>query len=186
MRAALANALSLLGHPVVVMPLAAIVALRSGGESATPILGIVLGLTTAVLIYAFVQVRSGRWRDMDASAHHERTELNLGLAGALAVATALSWAIGVDPRVITGLALACAIIMVALLMRTRFKLSLHIAFAVYAAFVASSSIAASCAFALLACALAWARLALRRHDLPDVIAGALTGAVAGIALLLIA
>lgn len=185
MRLALANALSVIGHPLLALPAAVAFVLytSSGRTSSLAPLGLVFVVVAAVFLYSLARVLSGHWRDTDASAQYERAELNLLIAPALAVATGIAWANALHPKLVVGLALACAIIVAALLTRTLFKLSLHVAFGVYAAFIVWPNIGASTTLIGLACAVGWARLALKRHTLIDIIAGALAGGAAGTALL---
>jgi hypothetical protein len=61
------------------------------------------------------------------------------------------------------------------------KLSLHVAFAVFAAFLVWPNTVASAALTLVALSVAWSRIALRRHVAADIILGVLAGAAAGLA-----
>jgi membrane-associated phospholipid phosphatase len=62
------------------------------------------------------------------------------------------------------------------------KLSLHLAFAVFAALLLHKVGTLWMVIALLfATAIAWSRLALERHTRRDLLAGAVVGAVAGLA-----
>ena len=80
------------------------------------------------------------------------------------------------------LALSAAIILVAMLIARWCKLSLHLAFVVFAACLLRELGTASMLAALLfATAVAWSRLALQRHTPRDLMAGAVAGALAGLA-----
>lgn len=61
------------------------------------------------------------------------------------------------------------------------KLSLHEAFAVFAAFLVWPNHAATIGLAAVAVLVGWSRLALRRHVAADIILGALAGASSGLA-----
>lgn len=163
------------------MPTALAVVALSDRSAETALL-VVSGVAAAVFAYTLIQARSGRWADMDASRQSERVELNVFLVLALCVSTAAAWALDAASKLILGLALAAAIVVAALLLRTLFKLSLHVAFAIYAVFVVWPNSTAAAAFAVLACAVAWSRLVLRRHTRIEVVAGGIAGAAAGLAL----
>lgn len=178
----LARAVSILGHPLVLLPAAALaLAFNSGaaGDGAWMALGFAV-FAALVVGGSWWQVRRGRWAHVDASRREERRTLNRFLLVALALAAVLSLAAGLTPRLALGLALAAALIAVALLTARLCKLSLHLAFAIYAAAllarIAPGYGLAALAFAAL---VAWSRLALERHAPRDLVAGALSGAVAG-------
>lgn len=126
------------------------------------------------------QVRRGRWQHVDASRHEERRTLNRFLLIALALAAVLGWFAGQPVQLALGLILAAALIAVAMLGARWCKLSLHMAFVIYAAILLGQIHpgwgAVGLAFAAL---VAWSRLKLRRHVPRDLVAGALAGAVAG-------
>lgn len=172
---------------MLVLPLAILVLLvaRGGGQDAWWWLpGFVL-FAVVVMGYSQLQVRRGQWTHVDASGLHERKSLNRFLGAALLVCTLLS-GLAQAPRELTlGLGLSTLMVWVAMLSAPWCKLSLHLAFVVFAAALLAS---VSWWFAL--CGLffsglvAWSRLHLQRHVPRDLIAGALTGAVAGLVFLL--
>lgn len=185
-RMTLARVVSILGHPLLVMPLATLLAAHSRGADAATVRVLVATVATlALLVFAYstAQVRSGRWQHLDASRGSERRRLNTVLL--LALGTAAAWSFlrtGMSPLAVA-LAAAAAIVAAALLLARWLKLSLHVAFGVFAALLAGSPLAAILLLALAA-AVAWSRLALERHSCGDVVAGALAGAVAGVVFLI--
>jgi len=178
----LARAVSIFGHPMLVMPLAAWLAARnSRGDGSTTwlVLIAIVALGLVVLAYSASRVRGGHWQHVDASAPDERRGLNLFLLGVFVLAAALAaWHSGNSP-ITVALLLAAAVILLALLTAACCKLSLHVAFACFAIFV-PGSFAAAAGIAILAIAVAWSRLVLGRHDRRDILVGALAGMVAGI------
>lgn len=178
----LARAVSILGHPMLVMPLAAWLTTRNRhGDDATalPVLAAIAVLGLLVLAYSASRVRGGHWQHVDASAPGERRGLNVFLLGLFGLAAALAaWHSGHSP-ITVALLLAAAVILLALLTAPWCKLSLHVAFACFAIFV-PGSLAAAAGMAILAVAVAWSRLALGRHERRDILVGALAGMVAGI------
>lgn len=176
---ALARLLSVIGHPLVVMSLAAWIALGSGTD---PRAWLPLLLAIAVvLVYSFLQVRRGRWLHIDAVQPGERRGLNLFLLALFCALAALAWWRGFGHAALLP-ALAAAIIGCALLTERYCKLSLHLAFAVYAALVfATVHPVPGIIAALLAVAVGWSRLRLGRHVSIDLVAGALAGSGAGLA-----
>ena len=177
-----ARALSVIGHPALLMPLA--VALGIVGADAPPPL-LQIALTTAVLVavivglYSLWQVRAGRWAHVDASQPRERSQLNLFLALLLFGAAGLLWALGQPPAVALGAGVMAVLVLAAHLLRRWLKLSLHAAFAVFAASLVWPSIVGVVLILALAAGVAWSRLVLRRHTLPEVLLGLLLGAAFG-------
>lgn len=175
---AFARTLSIMGHPVVVLPLALWLAtLRGTADMRTPI-GLA-GFGALVVAWSWWQVRRGRWAHVDASATGERRSLNAFLLGLLAAGAVLAWRFA--PREVAwAIGLSLPIVALAMGSARWCKLSLHVAFAVYAALLlwglGTWALLAGLCFAAL---VAWARLALARHAPRDLVAGALAGALSG-------
>ncbi|WP_411834476.1 phosphatase PAP2 family protein [Pseudoxanthomonas mexicana] len=182
----LARALSIAGHPMLVTPLAALLLASRRGDAALAgrlALGFAL-FAVVVMGWSWWQVRRGRWAHVDASHREERRSLNLALLAAFALGAALSALAGAAAELVLGLALAAAIVAVALACVRLCKLSLHLAFAVYAACLLwPLGPAWTLAMLCMAAAIAWSRLRLQRHRPRDLIAGALAGGAAGAILL---
>ncbi|TQM17939.1 hypothetical protein FB548_1330 [Pseudoxanthomonas sp. 3HH-4] len=184
MPAPLARALSIFGHPMLVLPMAVLAIALARGDRRTAVWSALGFGAFAALVMGFSwwQVRRGRWGHVDASARHERSTLNRFLLAALtAGALLVAWR-GTLPLLALGLALSAFMILGAMLMARWCKLSLHLAFVVFAALllhrVGTLWMVVALVFAI---AIAWSRLALERHTHRDLLAGALVGAVAGFA-----
>ena len=170
---------------MVVLPLAALALTLARGQYR---IALWMGLGFAafagiVMAYSGWQVRQGRWSHVDASDRSERRSLNRFLLVALLGSTALAFWLGPSTELTLGLALSASMVAIAMLTSRWCKLSLHMAFAVFAAFLllVNAPWWAGLAGLCFAAAVAWSRLALQRHVPRDLIAGALTGALAGIA-----
>ena len=182
MRMAVARSLSILGHPLLVMPVAALLAMRAHGAdvASTRTLMIVLGsLGLALLVYSSVQVRRGHWQHIDASQPIERRRLNGVLLLVLGGATLWAFVRQGWTSLTVASGAAAMIVVAALLLSRWLKLSLHVAFGVFAAFLPGPGWAAL-GLATLAAAVAWSRWVLQRHTPRDLLAGTLVGAMAGL------
>lgn len=178
----LARVVSIVGHPAVLMPASVLwAAAREGADprAAQVALQAAAAVIVVVLAYSIVQVRAGRLAHVDASVPAERVRLNLLLAGALVAATVGLWHTGANDAVVAGAAWSAAIVVVALAARRTLKLSLHCAFASYATALLWPSVAPLLLLAGLTAAVAWSRLALRRHTRAEVVAGLVVGGAAG-------
>ena len=181
---AAARALSVIGHPALLMP-ASVVWAASLRRAPPQVVQMAAAASAAVAIsvvaYSIVQVRAGRWQHVDASVAHERKQLHLFLALVLFGAAGLLWWGGQPRSVAAGLAIGGTLIAVAHLLRARLKVSLHAAFAVFAASLLWPSPAAVLLVLLLAAGVSWSRLVLHRHTRAEVVVGLLAGGAAGLA-----
>ena len=178
---AIARSLSILGHPLVVVPGAvAILVLHGRTSSAALIVSVVCGIAGVVLGFSFWQVRRGHWQHVDASAHAERRSLNLFLAIVLFLAAAVAFYQVPEPGLSLGLLLSGLLIVVMMSVSPWVKLSLHAAFAAFAVlllwplklwYVALASIVAA--------GICWSRVLLARHTVVEVVGGSLLGGLFG-------
>lgn len=174
-----ARAVSVAGHPAVLMPLAAVIA--SPGQMRRASLVVSLVCASSILGYSLYKARRGDWMHVDASVPAERAQLNARAGIGLLTAAAALFFSGLHVGVPVVIGLSGLIVVVAYLFQGVAKLSLHVAFAVFAAFLVWPDHVVAAAFAFAAAGVAWSRLALRRHVAADIILGALAGAAAGVA-----
>lgn len=175
----IARWVSIIGHPMALVPLAIAVAgardLR--WTSTAAILGLVGAALAVVAIQVRRGVRAGRFSDVDLTRREQRGSsylLGLLLAAAVLVALRLMGHRG------GGAVGALVLLAVAALVNLKLKASLHVAFALYAAALVGPRSPVWLALFLAAAALvAWSRLALGRHTVIEVIAGAAIGALGG-------
>ena len=182
MRVAVARAVSIIGHPVVLVPVAALIAASAQGASLQQmrlIGGALLALVVVVLGFSWLQVRAGRWSHVDASVRNERTSLNVFLAVLCFLSAALLWFLTRRPYMSVALALSGTLVVTALLMARWVKVSLHAAFAAFATALLWPINLAVVGGVLVTAVVVWSRLVLGRHVVADVMAGLLLGAAAG-------
>jgi hypothetical protein len=182
MRIALARTVSILGHPLLLLPAASLALAAAGGAPRTQLwlLGSVLG-ALAILIQAWSwrQVRRGRWQHVDASQRGERKGLNRFLLGLLLLTTLGVSLVHPLPALAWGLGCAAGMVAAGMVLARWLKLSLHVAFAVFsAALLAGLGPVALAAASALAVAVAWSRWVLGRHRPRELLAGAAIGALA--------
>ncbi len=177
-----ARAVSILGHPLLVLPVALLLpaALRGGDPRTLQAAFAGFALFAAfVLGWSRWQVRRGRWAHVDASQVSERRSLNRTLLVLIGLGALLAWRALPTPDPALALALSAGIVAVAMLTVRWCKLSLHIAFAVYAAGLlwplGWAAVVACCVFAV---GIAWSRLRLSRHRPRDLVAGTAVGLLA--------
>jgi len=177
----IARILSILGHPLVVVPGAvATLVLHGGASSETLSTLVICGIAGIVLVFSFWQVRRGRWQHVDASAPAERKSLNLFLAAVLFLSAAMAFYQLPASGLPLGLALSGFLIVAVMLVSPWIKLSLHASFAAFAVvllwplklwYVAPASVAAA--------GICWSRVLLARHTVVEVLGGSILGALLG-------
>ena len=156
---------------------------QSSGHAARSALVVVIAIVLPVAVLMILQVRRGRWSNVDASNPSERPILFLvALAGLVA---AFVWLLINDPRsfLMRGMLVAAAFLGVAAFLTRWIKLSLHVAFAALTA-TALALLGSAVGYALIpvVALLCWSRVALARHRVREVVVGLILGIVTGIAL----
>ena len=182
MRVAVARAVSIAGHPVVLLLVAALIAASTRGASLRQlwlISGALVTLGVVVLGFSWLQVRAGRWSHIDASVRNERNSLNVFLGVLCLLGAVLLWFLTRRPYMSLGLALPGALVVIALLIARWVKVSLHVAFAAFATALLWPIKLAVVAGVLLTAAVVWSRLVLGRHVAADVVTGLVLGTAAG-------
>lgn len=177
---------SVVAHPFVLIPvLVGVVTARSlPPREAAGVVGLVLAGSILPMLWIIVRrVRSGAWTDHDVSVREQRTGMYPAALAISAGTVVLLYAARVAPGILRGTVAIFVLIAVSALVNTQLKVSLHTGFAAFTA-VSLLSISRPMGIAAVAVALAvaWSRLELRRHTLPEVAGGALLGI--GAALLL--
>lgn len=180
----LARLISIVGHPVLTLPLAVVVSGRARGLGAGP-LRVVAGVTVVigllVMVFSVARVRLGHWKHVDASEPGERDQLNRFALGLLSGAALLGWwrSAGV-PELYLWPACTGLVVAVAMALRRRMKLSQHVAFDLLAAVAVLPSWTGGAVLGLVTVAVGWSRLHLGRHTVPEVRAGVGVGIGTGL------
>ena len=175
---AIARWTSILLHPFVVFAALSLVAAWKLDPSSLPRTAI--GILVAVaIVWAFVlqRRRSGRWGTVDASDRRERPVL---YALVLVVAAGYwLWLGGRASATGQGVVAVIAMLCVGGIANRWIKLSLHMASLAFAgvALLPLWPLAGIVALLLLPC-LAWSRLRMARHTLPEVVGGSALGLLA--------
>jgi len=180
-----ARALSLAAHPLPLMALLLLALAAPGLATLRTGAALVLalgGMGAALTLFMHRQVRRGAWEHVDASRPEERPALfrfilllfAAGLAAALHLRPQALW-------LVHGLGGAMLLIACAYALLRWTKLSLHLAFAAYAAALLLARLPAlALLLVLLLPALAWSRVYLRRHRVSETLVGAVLGLGVGL------
>lgn len=175
-----ARYVSLVGHPFVALPasVGAISALRGGDVHAASVLALVfVAVSLAILFGIWV----GRFNNFDVSARERRPRFYLSLVGAMLV---IAFGIRDDADALGACLIASAVVGVCGVLNRWTKVSLHTAFALYAAGLWGAwSMGAAFVAMAIAALVAWSRVYLGRHSWSEIRAGAAVGLVGGAVLL---
>jgi membrane-associated phospholipid phosphatase len=174
-----ARALSIVLHPIATLLL---VVLAAAGRSRVLLLAIAIGFVPMIAVIIW-QTTSRRWKNADASVPTERHVLFGASLVVVLLLAAVLWWWSPQPQAARGALAVGAVFASAWALLRWIKLSLHVAFAAFAA-ASLASIDERMAIAMLIAVpcLAWARVRMKRHTIPDVVAGAAVGFTFGLLL----
>ena len=133
-----------------------------------------------MLALVVIGVRRSAWSDHDVSDREQRSGFYRALFVVLPAGSIALWF--AQPALRKGIVASWGLVFASMLANRFVKSSLHVGFAAFCATSVVITPAASVAAAMGVLAIAWSRLALKRHTLAEVALGALIGAVAGLAL----
>ena len=180
-----ARIISWIGHPLlfITASITSIVALQLANRTGLVVLATLLVsviLPTAFLL--FRGVRSGRWSDADVSIRTERTRFYPMAIPFSALAVAALWFMRAPDFVVHGAIVTFVLLVLAALANLRIKLSLHALFAFYCTVILFRIGPVIGTVALVLTLLVfWSRLYLQRHNMQEMVTGALLGIGGGIA-----
>ncbi len=182
-----AQIISVIGHPFVLLPLTAVIAAL---QNASPWRAFTIGTITVLatvfpLLFIIRQrVKAGKWSDHDVSEHSQRNNFYTIAIIIVALSCVLFLFLDFPRSLLLGMIISLVLLVAAMIINLRSKISLHLIFASYCAvsLIAVGFWVGAC-FILLAIAVAFSRVILRRHTTAQVVSGALLGAAAGVFLL---
>ena len=178
----LATLVSWIGHPLAFITISvAIVLVTQADNAASLMTRVFVAIIAPMGVLLFLGVRSGRWSDADVSVREERKRFYPIAIPLSAAGSAVLWMTNAPSYIVRGSVVTLALLVLAALINLRFKLSLHMLFAMYCTTVLFR-VNAFCgiAGAILAALVFWSRLFLTRHTFAETIAGAALGIAGGI------
>lgn len=182
-----AKIVSVLGHPFVLLALTVLAATASKESPARAAIIGLITVTATVLPMLFIirrKVKSGKWSDHDVSDAAQRRSFYPIMMAILALALTVFFILDFPRPLLAGMLISLAILLVAMFVNRYSKISLHLSFAVYFALsLFAVSFRTGTIFLIFAAGVGWSRVRLARHSTPQVLSGALLGAIAGIAFL---
>jgi len=176
-----ATVLSIVGHPLVVMPLTVLISVRQSIFSTL----IYAGITVVPLMFVIRRkVRAKEWTDHDVSDPRQRREFYWVLLVVIGGSIAVFSLFGFPRPLIVGTSVSFVTLALGMLINRWSKISIHMIFCAYSATILTrTAVAASLITLCLLLALGWSRVVLGRHAIPQIVSGAGMGAIAGLVLL---
>jgi hypothetical protein len=173
----LARALSIAGHPFLLIPLTVAAGTRSWKWAA------VIAAATILPMIAIVRrnVRRGRWSDFDVSRRDQRAGLYLIAVPLVALSALALYLLGASAAMLRAVAAAAAMLAIGLAAHRLLKISMHMMCAAFcAALLARLYPWTPALTAPFTAAIAWSRWKLERHTLAEIAVGLALGVAAGI------
>ncbi|HEX9983438.1 MAG TPA: hypothetical protein VGF69_09245 [Thermoanaerobaculia bacterium] len=173
----IARFVSIAGHPLVLVPFS--IALVTGRWT----WALFIAATTMIPLAAFVlfQMRRGSWTDFDVSRPEQRRGLYRAALPLLAIAGLVLFFTGAAPPLLQGVATAAGMLLIGVLLSRWLKVSLHLMFATFCAVTVCDQFpVAIVPAAAVLLVLAWSRLKLERHTMPEVLVGFAIGLAGGL------
>jgi hypothetical protein len=171
-----ARLLSILGHPLLLVPLTVAVTTRNWRPTA-----IIAATTVLPLVLVLLRrVRRGTWSDFDVSRRDQRAGLyHVGFAVLALTAVAL-YLLGTSAAMLRGVAAAAVMFGLGLAGNRFLKISLHLMLATYCAVVVTRIYPATLLPVIpFLFALAWSRHHLGHHTPAELLTGTIIGLGAG-------
>jgi membrane-associated phospholipid phosphatase len=182
-----AKIISVAGHPFVLLSLTifAAAAFKESPARAAAIGAVTIVATVFPMLFIIRRkVKAGKWSDHDVSDATERRGFYPVMMAVLGTSLAAFYLLGFPRPLIAGMLISLLILLTAMFINRRSKISLHMIFAVYfAVSLLMVNFWMSAGLFAMAIAVGWSRVVLERHSPAQVLSGALLGAIAGIALL---
>ena len=183
----IARIVSVAGHPFVLLPLTVVIAaLYNASPARAFTIGLVTVLATVFPLLFIIRrkVKAGKWSDHDVSEHSERGNFYTIVIVIVALSGLLFWFLDFPRSLLIGIGIGVCLLLTAMIINRWSKISLHLIFAFYCAvslFAVGFWIGAG--FIMLATAVGWSRVVLKRHTPAQVLSGAALGTSAGLLLL---
>jgi len=189
LKTTIAKLISTLGHPFLTVPVFVVFLLFSieSARQATYLsLLIIGGIFVPIGITTLRGVRKGRYTNLDVSDQAQRQKWFITTTLLLFVVTLIIWLTNQDRTLRLAVTCALVLLVMAQVVNTRVKASMHLAFHVFLGFlILHFNGIAGIAFLLFAPLLAWSRIHLKRHVWKEIVVGVILGAVLGAAFWLV-
>jgi membrane-associated phospholipid phosphatase len=179
MKTKIAKCISIIGHPLLTIPVFVLTALFNfeSVEKASGISVLIIGgIFIPLIVKMYHGERSGKYSNFDVSNKSERQSWYTYVLILLAVITLTAFITGQSRTVCLSLLFSTLLLCTSQFINRFIKSSLHISLNVFLFFmILHMNPVIAFGFAPVICLIAWARLALKRHTPKELVMGALIG-----------
>lgn len=176
--------LSIALHPFVLLPVSIVWASSEmPARSRAAVLAAFVGVALAISIFVAREMKRGAVTDVDVSVARDRPRMYAVSIVSLLASGAVLALTGGPPAAVRCTLVAGVMLLVASIANTKIKVSLHAAFAVFAAaVVVHAGPVAWITMGAAALLVGWARVAYGRHNRAEVACGYVLGGLGGLAI----
>ncbi len=185
----LAQYISVLGHPLLTIPLVVIVALFNFEEPKRALLISLLiggGIFIPLTIKMYKGSKDGTYTNFDISEKTQRQAWYFYALALLAIVTIILFVTNQSRVLCLSMLFGFILLLTSQLVNYFIKSSLHVSLNVYLAFsILPLSLITAIVLFVFVILISWSRLTLGRHTMKEIVAGGLIGFIIGTSLLLI-
>lgn len=183
----IAKYLSVIGHPLLTIPIFVVSTLfyyEDFNRALLPSTLIVFGIIVPLIIKMYISERKGVYKNFDVSDREERKSWYFYAIALLSI-TVIILFVTDQPRTIRfGFLLSALLLLTSQIVNYYIKSSLHVSFNIFLSFlIIPINIYIAFLFFLFVFFIAWARVYLRRHTIKEIITGVVIGLIFGLLLL---
>jgi len=179
----LARIVSIIGHPMLTVPLFVIIVLFSNNDVKTASFHtfLIIGcIFIPVIGWMYIKTKNGSYTNFDVSDRKQRNSLFVFAIPLLIIVTIVLYLTHQSSDTCLTLLFATILVIISQLVNFYIKSSLHVSFTLYLAFISFTLYPLlGFGFIILAILIGWSRIVLKRHTLIEVIVGSIIGSAIG-------
>lgn len=184
MKQTIAKYLSLVGHPLLTIPLFVIITMLATEDirKAALVIFLIVGCIFIPLIaWLYIKSKNGTTTNFDVSDRKQRKSVFVFILPVLMLVTIILYYSGQSKTVCLSVFFGLVITFVSQLVNLRIKSSLHVSMTIYLAFlIMPLNYIAGIVVLLLSVLIGWSRIVLSRHTLKEVLWGGGIGLAIGL------
>jgi len=179
MKQKIANFISIIGHPMLTIPVFVVIAMFGFEDfkKAAFISFLIIGcIFIPLIVRMYLKSKNGTYTNFDVSDRKQRKSLFIYAVPLLAFVTFLLFTTGQNSNLCISVLFATVLVFVSQIVNLFIKSSLHVSLNIYLSFlVMTLNVAAGIVLLLFTVLLGWSRIVLGRHTLKEVLCGGCIG-----------
>lgn len=179
MKQKIANFISIIGHPMLTIPVFVVIAMFGFEDfkKAAFISFLIIGcIFIPLIVRMYLKTKNGTYTNFDVSDRKQRKSLFIYAVPLLAFVTFLLFTTGQNSNLCISVLFATVLAFVSQIVNLFIKSSLHVSLNIYLSFlVMTLNVTAGIVLLLFTVLLGWSRIVLGRHTLKEVLCGGCIG-----------